>query len=156
MKKAKFTIIDFFIVAAVVVVLGVGAYFLMPKNSEETSSKINFTVLATEQNKGASSLLNAGDDVIISFSSDVHATVVDVREEDRTEYFFNNFTGKYVSDKVDGKSDVYIELTCDAEVTDSEIVTDHDLAIRVGDQMPVSKKGYVVNGYVVDVQVEEE
>ena len=156
MKKAKFTIIDFFIVAVVIAVLVAGVYFLMPKNTEEKPSTVNFTVLATEQDKGVGSLFEVGDDVIISYSADVHATVVGVREEDRTEYFFNNFTGKYVSAKVENKSDVYIDLTCDADVTDTEIVTDYDLAIRVGDKMPVRKKGGVINGFVVDVQVEGE
>lgn len=156
MKKAKFTFVDFFIIAVVIVALGAGVWFLMPKSPDEKASKVNFTVLATEQNKGVGSLIQAGDEVMISFSDDVYATVVNVREEERTEYFFNNFTGKYVSDKVADESDVYIELTCDADEYDTEIVTDFDTAIRVGDRMPVRKKGCVVNGYVVDVQIAGE
>ena len=156
MKKTKFTFIDFFIIAVVVVLLGVGIYFLMPKQTGDEEAPIaNFTVLATDVDKGVGSLIKAGDEVTISYSADVKATVVSVREEESIEHFFNNFTGKYVSDKVEGKSDVYIELTCPIEETATGIVTEYDLGLRVGDQMPVRKKGCVVQGYVVDVHIEE-
>ena len=150
----KITFIDVLIVIFVALVVLV-AVFMLKSGSGATANttKVNFTVLATAQQEGLSELVKAGDDVVISFSEDVHASVVKAYEEDRKEYHFNNFTGKYLSEKVPGKSDVYVELTADAVVSDTAISKDN-LPIRVGDEMPVRGKGYVVKGYVVDVTAE--
>ena len=154
MKKNKFTFVDFFIVVAVLAVAVVAFLVLKSGNSNNGElSKVNFTMLATRQDEGISELIKPGDDVIISFSEEVHATVVEAYEKDRVEYYFNNFTGKYVSGKVPGKSDVYVKLTANAKVSDTAITVD-GLDIRVGDEMPVSGKGYVAKGYVVEVEEE--
>ena len=79
--------------------------------------------------------------------------MVEAYEEDRVEYHFNNFTGKYVSNKIQEKSDVYVKLTADVTTSDTKFSKDN-LPIRVGDEMPVRGKGYVVKGYVVDVTEE--
>ena len=150
----KITFIDVLIVLFVAVVAAAAFFVLKPgTNSAQNTTKLNFTVLATAQQEGLSELVTAGDDVVISFSEDVHATVVEAYEEDREEYHFNSFTGKYVSSKVKGKSDVYVKLTADVTTSDTGFSKDN-LAIRVGDEMPVRGKGYVVKGYVVDVTEE--
>lgn len=154
MKKSKFTFIDLFIVLVVVAVAFVAYLFLKPsEGATAKTTKINFTVLATAQQEGISSLVTSGDDVVISFSEDVHATVVDAYEEERKEYHFNTFAGKYIQGKVKEKSDVFVNLTCDATVSDTAISRD-GLPIRVGDEMPVRGKGYVIKGYVIDVTEE--
>jgi len=154
MKKNKFTFVDFFIVVMVLVVAAVAFVVLKPgKSNTAQTSKVNFTVLATAQQEGVSELISSDDDVVISFSEDVHATVVDAYEEDRVEYHYNSFTGKYIQSTVQDKSDVYVKLTADAVVSDTAISKD-GLPIRVGDEMPVRGKGYVVKGYVVAVDVE--
>lgn len=154
MKKVKFTFIDFFIIFFALAVIVTGVFFLKSGAGSDTEmNKVHFTVLATNQQKGISELINEGDDVVISFSEDVHATVSEAYEEDRKDYYFNTFTGRYVQGKVQGKSDVYVKLTADADITDTAIIRD-GLPIRVGDEMPVRGKGYVVLGYVVDVTEE--
>ena len=154
MKKVKFSFIDICIVLMAVLLVVAGIIILRPsqKNSEQTS-KVVVTVLATNQEAGLSELVTAGDDVVISFSEDVHATVLEAYEEQTKEYHFNTFTGKYITGKPQGKSDVYVKLTCDAQITDTAISKD-SLPIRVGDEMPVRGRGYVVKGYVVDVTEE--
>ena len=150
----KITFIDVLIVLFVAVAIAAAAIILKPSaDVAENTKKLSFTVLATAQQEGLSELVNAGDDVVISFSEDVHATVVEAYEEDRVEYHFNNFTGKYVSNKIPEKSDVYVKLTADVTASDTEFSKDN-LAIRVGDEMPVRGKGYVVKGYVIDVTEE--
>lgn len=154
MKKTKFTFVDFFIILAVILVVAVGFIFLKSGNEAGAETKkVNFTVLATAQQKGLSELVKEGDDVVISFSEDVHATVVKAYEETRVDYYFNSFTGRYVKGTFNDKSDVYVELTADAVISDTAISKD-GLPIRVGDEMPVRGKGYVVKGYVVDVTEE--
>ena len=154
MKKGRFTFVDIFIVLMVVVVAAVGYLILKPGSAQKADTKtVKFTVLATEQDEGVSKLIGEGDDVIISFAEDVHANVVNAYEEERKDYYFNAFSGKYIKGKVDNKSDVYVELTADAVVSDTEISVD-GLAVRVGDWMPVRGKGYVVTGYVIDVTEE--
>ena len=150
----KITFIDVLIVLFVAVVAAAAVIILKPGADKAVDTrKLSFTVLATAQQEGLSELVKAGDDVVISFSEDVHATVVEAYEEDRVEYHFNNFTGKYVSSKIQEKSDVYVKLTADVTTSDTKFSMDN-LPIRVGDEMPVRGKGYVVKGYVVDVTEE--
>ena len=150
----KITFIDVLIVLFVAVVAAAAVIILKPGADKTVDTrKLSFTVLATAQQEGLSELVKAGDDVVISFSEDVHATVVEAYEEDRVEYHFNNFTGKYVSNKIQEKSDVYVKLTADVTTSDTKFSKDN-LPIRVGDEMPVRGKGYVVKGYVVEVTEE--
>lgn len=154
MNKKRFSFIDICIVVVAILLVICGILILKPgKGNGEQTTKINFTVLATNQVAGLSELVKPGEDVVISFSEDVHATVVEAYEEESKEYYFNNFTGKYVLGKLQGKSDVFVKLTCDATVSDTEI-SNGGLPIHVGDEMPVRGKGYIVKGYVVDVTEE--
>ena len=154
MKKNRFTFVDIFIVLAVVVIAVAGYIILKPESGISKETKpVKIKMLATAQDEGITKRINDGDDVIISFSEDVHATVVDAYEEERYEYFFNAFSGKYIKGRVQDKSDVYVELTAEAVVSDTAISVDN-LSVRVGDWMPVRGKGYVVTGFVVDISEE--
>ncbi|MDD6213728.1 MAG: DUF4330 domain-containing protein [Firmicutes bacterium] len=152
MKKNKFTVIDALIIIFVVAAFGVAVLKLKPgvfNKSEERA--IQFTVMVSEADEGTSDIIKSGDEVSISFSEKAYATVKSVSEEPYVTSTFSPTMGKYVSNKMAGKSNLIINLECIAEISDTHIMNG-EVPIRVGSGMPVRGKGYTVKGYVIDVQ----
>ena len=154
MKKSRFTFIDAIII---LVILAAGAAavikFAPGILSGGEKSTVSFSVMVSEADEGVSRVIRIGDEVSISFSEKAYAKVTGVSEKEHIESEFNQNTGKYVSQKVEGKSDVIINLECDADISDTEIANGA-VPIRVGSEMPVRGKGYTLKGYVIEVDDE--
>ena len=147
----KFSFIDIIIIVLLISVVVFG--FLKVKNmiSEGTSEqKVHFSVLATEVNKGTGDIISAGDKVSISLKEKAYATVVSVSETEHFEDKFNQNLKKYVSQAIDGKSDIILELECSAKISDTEILNGN-VPIRVGEESYIHGKGYGLQGYIVAV-----
>ena len=154
MTKAKFTLIDAGIIVVVLAVLAVGIKILKPDMfSSSKTQPVGFSVMVTNTDSGIGDIIKAGDEVSISFSEKAFAYVTSVEEVPHERKEFNSYKGKYETSTIDGKSDVIVNLECDATVTDTKI-SNGELAIRVGSEMPVSGKGYTLKGYVVKVEDE--
>lgn len=151
MKKTKFTVIDALIILLVILVGAVAILKLAPGLfTAEEKQKVCFAVTATGVDEGISNVVEIGEEVSVSFSEKAYATVTGVSEKPHEESEFNKNTGKYVSQEIDGECDVTVLLECDAVITDTEI-QNGEVAVRVGNEMPVRGKGYTIKGYVVDV-----
>lgn len=152
MKKFKITFIDVAIVLLIAAVAAVALFIFAPavSNSAETK-EVYFTVMATEAEEGISKLVEQGEKVSISFSEEAYATVIGAGEEPCEKYEYFQPKGFYMTHRVKGKSDVKVFLKCDAKVTDTEILSGN-LAIRVGEEMPVRGKNYTIKGYVVEIE----
>lgn len=154
MTKAKFTLIDAGIIIVILAVLAVGIKILKPDMfSNMETQTVNFSVMVTNTDSGIEDIINVGDEVSISFSEQAFAYVTDVKEVPHEKKEFNSYKGQYETSTIRGKSDLVIGLKCDATITDTKI-SNGDLAIRVGNEMPVRGKGYTIKGYVIDVDDE--
>lgn len=151
MKKTKFTIIDAGILVVLLAIIVIGINILGGVVGKEETKAVYYTVLATDVNEGYSELIKEGDEVAISFSEEAYATVLGASEVPHKEYRLNEGKGMYFSHIVEGKSDVTILLKCDAVITDTEM-KNGNVAIRVGDLMPVCGKGYTISGYIVEAE----
>lgn len=147
----KFSVIDVLIVILLLLVIVFG--FLKVKNmvSEGSSEQsVHFSVLATEVNAGTGTIISAGDRVSISLKEKAYATVIAVSETEHFEDKFNPNLKKYVSQAIDGKSDIILELECNAKISDTEIINGN-VPIRVGEESYIHGKGYSLHGYIVAV-----
>lgn len=152
----KFTVIDFLIIVAAVAVLAASFVVLKPKLfGNGGDDKVQFTVLVSNTDSGLSEIIKPGDEVSISFSEKAYGTVTGVSEEPYKKSEFNAYLGKYVTQEIDGKSDLKIDIECPAAISDTEIANG-EVLIRVGSEMPVRGKGYTVKGYVVDISDGQE
>jgi len=152
MHKPKFTIIDAGIIVLVIALIIIGISVLGGKfGSAGEKKEVYFTVLIQEVNEGTSQIINAGDKVSISHAEEAFATVVSASEVPYEKSELNEAKGVYLTHQVEGKSDVKIFLKCDAQVTDTKI-SNGNVPIRVGEEMPVYGKGYSLNGYVVEIE----
>lgn len=154
MKKSRFTFIDAIIILLIIAVGAVAVIKIVPGISAGgEKGRVKFSVLVSEADEGVSNIITIGDEVSISFSEKAFATVTGVSEKEHIKNDFNQNTGKYVSQIVEGKSDVIIDLECSADISDTEIANGQ-VPVRVGSEMPVRGKGYTLKGYVIDVEDE--
>ena len=147
----KFSIIDVLIILFLVIIIVFG--FLKVKNmivSGQSEQKVHFTMLAADVDKGTGDIIKEGDVVSISLKEKAYATVIGVTETEHYEDKFNQNLKRYVSQPVDGVSDILLELECDAKVSDTEI-TNGDVPLRVGEESYIHGKGYSLRGYIVIV-----
>ena len=153
-KKKKFTIIDLGIVIALLVVIVIGVKVLGGNfGSKGETKEVYITVMATDINEGLSEMIKEGDNVSISYSEEAYGTVVKAWEEPYKESQLFETIGEYKTQEIDGKSNVFVVVKCDAGVTDTRILNGN-VPLRVGEETPVCGKGYTVNGYIVDVEEE--
>lgn len=154
MKKSRFTFIDAIIILLILAAGAVAVIKIMPGIlSGGEKGTVKFSVMVSAADEGVSSVIGIGDEVSISFSEKAFAKVTGVSEKEHVESDFNRNTGKYDSQKVEGKSDVIINLECNADISDTEIANGN-VPVRVGSEMPVRGKGYTLKGYVIDVDDE--
>lgn len=152
MNKTKFTIIDAGIIIIAIALLVVGIKVLGGNLKADGETKeVYFTVLATNVNEGVSKAVAEGEKVSISFSEEAYATVLGASEEPYEESKYFDAKGFYLTHAVEGKSNVRVLLKCDAQVSDTKI-SNGNVAIRVGEEMPVCGKGYTIKGYVIEVE----
>ncbi len=148
----KFTVIDTLIVLAAIVVLAAGALILGGgKGATQKGSEVYFTVLASDVQSGIGDLIKAEDEVSISFSEQAFATVVSVSEEPYKESEFLPSKGSYVTNEIEGRSDIKVVLKCNADISETKIANGA-VPIRVGKETPVRGKGYALIGYVIEIE----
>ena len=147
----KFSLIDVLIIVFLILVIAFG--FLKVKNvisSSDSVQKVRFSVLASKVNSGIGDVISVGDTVSISLKQKAYATVVSVTETEHYEDKFSANLKRYSSQPVEGKSDILLELECDAKVSDTEILNGN-VPIRVGEESYIHGKGYGLEGYIVAV-----
>lgn len=145
----KFSVIDIIIIVFLLAVISFG--FLKVKNmilAENSNQKVHFSVLATNVDKGTGDIISIGDKVSISLKEKAYATVVGVTETEHFEDKFSPNLKRYSSQSVEGKSDILLELECDANVSETEILNGN-VPIRVGEESYIHGKGYSLQGYIV-------
>jgi len=148
--KQKFSLIDIIIVLFLLIVISFGFIKLKGTVGGSERTTVHFTVVSAKTDKDVSRIINVGDEVTISLKEKAYAKVVKAYEKPHFEAKFNPNFKKYVNQEIEGISDLYIDLECDATVTDTEILDD-GVNIRVGNEANVRGKGYAFEGYIVSV-----
>jgi len=152
MNKKKFTIIDLGIIVALLVVLVIGIKVLgINIGAKGETQDVYITVMATNVDEGISEMINKDDHVSVSYSEEAYGTVVEAWEEPYEEAQLFEEMGEYKTHTIDGKSNVFVVVKCDAKVTETSILNGN-VPLRVGEETPVCGKGYTVNGYIVKVE----
>lgn len=151
MKKVRFSIIDVVIVLVVAAALAVCAKVVLPGSvAVGDKSNVGFTVLATKTDSGISELINVGEDVRISFAEQAYATVLDISEEPCREWEYFMPESRYKQNTIEGKSDIKVRLSCEADITDTGISA-NNVPIRIGESVIVHGKGCTLQGYIVEI-----
>ena len=151
MKKSKFSFIDVILILFLSAVVVFGIFKVKDGiQNAATEKNVKFAMLATDVNAGIKDAITIGDKVSISVKEKAFGTVVGVSETPHYEHEFSPNLGKYVSEIVEGKYDVMLEIECSANVSDTEILS-NNVPIRVGEASYIHGKGYALEGYIVTV-----
>ncbi len=150
-RKVKFTGIDFLIILVVILVLVIGSIILLPKaiNSSDTK-KVDFVVMIQGKDENFANAISEGDNVTISLTEKDGGVVKSVETKPAEAIAYNSIDGTYSNEIIEGKSDVYITIEADANISDVAVKTG-GTAIKVGSEIPVRGKGYASTGYVIDI-----
>lgn len=150
-RKVKFTGIDFLIILVVILVLVIGSIILLPKviNSSDTK-KVDFVVMIQGKDENFANAISEGDNVTISLTEKDGGVVKSVETKPAEAIAYNSIDGTYSNGIIEGKSDVYITIEADANISDVAVKTG-GTAIKVGSEIPVRGKGYASTGYVIDI-----
>ena len=158
MKKAKFNIIDFLIIAMVVLVIFAGVYILGNKSETVVSSDKTKVLVTIEELSVDETTMNfykenvkKGDNVIIGIREKTTGVLEDIKIIPATDNYDNPVTGKK---EVLEKAERY-NLTFTFETELSETETDFLIGtdkIKIGKELNFSAKGYSGYGNVVIIK----
>lgn len=154
MKKKRITIIDILIVLAVAVA-GVVVMKVMRPSGAASNGNVEFVVLAGEVDNKVAEGLKAGDKAILSQTQKTEVTISEVRAVPSRINVFDNETLEYKTQESELKSDVYVTVNTDANISDTAIVKD-DVFIRVGEEVSIDSKNLSVKGHIVEINNEEK
>lgn len=158
MKKAKFNIIDFLIIAMVVLVIFAGVYILGNKSETVVSSDKTKVLVTIEELSVDETTMNfykdnvkKGDNVIIGIREKTTGVLEDIKIIPATDNYDNPVTGKKeVLEKAEGYN---LTFTFETELSETEtdflIGTDK---IKIGKELNFSAKGYSGYGNVVIIK----
>lgn len=150
-KKMKFTVIDALIILAVVIVIAVGAIMILPsfagRNEMQT---VDFTVMLQSKDSDFADAVTVGDNVTVSLTEKDGGIVKSVETKPANAIVYNSIDGTYSNEEIDGKYDVYVTVTAQADINDLAVKVG-GTAVKVGAEIPVRGKGYASNGYVIEI-----
>lgn len=154
MKKKRITIIDILIVLAVIAA-GFVVMKVMRPSGAPSNGNVEFVVLAGEVDNKVVDGLKPGDKAILSQTQKTEVTVSEVRAVPARINVFDNKTQEYKTQESEFKSDVYITVNTDANISDTAIVKD-DVFVRVGAEVSIDSKNLSVKGHIVEINNEEK
>lgn len=150
MKTKKFTLID----AAIIVVVIAAAIILLsmlPKNlAGDNTTPVTVRVLASEVQPQVSDKIVIGETAVLSYTEEYKGKVVDFSSEPTRVITEDTENKEFKVSTSKTTEDVYITLEVDASVSENAIKVG-DVALRVGNFLPVLGKGFAVNGYIIEV-----
>lgn len=158
MKKAKFNIIDFLIIATVILVIFAGVYILGNKSETVVSSEKTKVLVTIEELSVDETTMNfykenvkKGDNVIIGIREKTTGVLENIEILPATDNYDNPVTGeKEVLEKAERYN---LNFTFETELSETEtdflIGTDK---IKIGKELNFSAKGYSGYGNVVIIK----
>lgn len=149
--KKKWTFVDTLIVLFVAVaVVGVVKVFGTPKVKGEQKT-ISAVVLLAKEDIEAANAISEGDEITISLTEKDSGILKSVKTEDAQVMVYNSIDGKYATEKVEGKVDIYAEVELEVAENDYAFTAGSTL-IKVGEKLPFRGKGFALEGFVIEIK----
>lgn len=122
-------------------------------SSSQATSKFYFTIEALSLDKDFENKISKGDQIRDSVHGYFYGKVCDFKSKPATKITEDNYNGTYVLADVPDKIDMEVTVECDANISDDSISVESN-PIRLGKLMSLKSKGYVVCGYIIDMETE--
>ncbi len=154
-KKFKFNAFDAIIIVIFVLILSAIGIKIYEKSSQSVNDthKFSFTIEAKNLDQNFKDKISVGDKIRDSVHGFFYGHVSNLKVKPAQKIVENNTNGTYILADIPQKNDLEITVECKADVTDDAITIDGH-HIRIGKLMSLKSKGYVVYGYIIDMEVE--
>lgn len=156
-KKIGFNGIDAFICIVIVLAVAAAVYMLGGRKSGGGASAKNATVTVavelTSLDEEVAHAIKEGDSVAIGEKEKAMATVSKVEIEPARTLGFDTENGQVYNSEVPQQYDAKVYMTAEGLETDSAVSIDN-VAMRVGQSLVLSAKGWAGHGYTIDLSVE--
>jgi hypothetical protein len=149
-KRKRINLFDLFIVS-----IGVILLIVIVKNNrintvDKNIKNICFTIKVLALNNDFN--ISVGDLISDNVSNFDYGKIISIASKPATRITDNNITGEHVLANIPDKIDLDITIKCSADVSKNAItVSEHD--IRLGKMMFLKSKGYVISGYLTDIEI---
>lgn len=148
--KKKWTFADTLIVL-LVAVAGVGVVKVFGTDKAKGDDKvIEAVVLLAKEDAEVAGAISEGDEITISLTEKDTGVLKSVRTEEAREMVYNSIDGKYVTELVEGKVDIYAVIELNTAENDCAF-TAGSTVIKVGEKLPFRSKGYALEGFVIEI-----
>ena len=152
-EKNRLNFIDIAIIAALLLVIAAGIWYLMNARSGK-ETEVYFTVEMRENMPNFIENVIIGAEVRDSVRNFTLGHVVAVEQKPAISYSFNNETNEIIIETFENRFDVYVTVKGTATVTDSEITIENQ-PVRVGRQMFLRGQGFAGSGFVTELRLNE-
>ena len=156
-KKKLFNGFDFFLLLAFVLI-GCLIFFKFNKkvSFKKNMSDFCFLVEAKELDKNFldDNKINIGDKIYDSVYGSYYGKICDIKSEPAKIIVDDNINGIYVLSELEDKINLKIKVKCRASINKDKICVG-EREIRIGKPMFLKSKGYVLVGYIIDMDIDE-
>ncbi len=154
-KKFKFNAFDAIIILIFILILSAIGIKIYEKSNQSVNDthKFSFTIEAKNLDQNFKDKISVGDKIRDSVHGFFYGCVSNLKVKPAQKIVENNINGTYILTDIPQKNDLEITVECKANVTDDAITVDGH-PIRIGKLMSLKSKGYVVYGYIIDMEVE--
>ncbi len=159
MSKKKLNVVDYIILAAVILVVLVAAFLLKNTLNQysqgNADSTVTFEVFLQERDAylGEAAQDAAGSELLLSQKEKDYGTLKAVKVVPAVRIVQDRVAGTFREEAVPNKVDITLVIEAKATVTDSAI-TVGQTKIQTGTIIAVSNKNFVASGYIFDITEE--
>lgn len=157
-KKIKLNLFDG-IVILLILVIAVGAYFVLQRSNGENMNTTETTIFTIELTKVPDTLINSvavGDTFKDNSSEKIYGTVVSYESVPYTALKTDQSTDMFYDKEEPGYVTLRITLETNSVTSDDQIKTSNGLTISTGGSVDVSNGKIYGTGYIIGIEREGE
>ena len=158
-KKGKLfgvlSLLDLFIIVIIVGAAVFGIFYIKSggfKSGERTT--VYYTVEITAMTNGFHEVITEGDALKDSVKGYYLGQVADVAVKPNQVWIINEDNFEFIHNTVENEEMILLTISGRGMESDS-LITCEDIDVKIGKEMHVEGKGYVVRGFIVDIWTEQ-
>jgi|GEM_PF-1024297 len=149
----KINVLDFIVILIIIFAIAAGLYYFVNKNSQGgEKTTVYFTVEVEGLTKGFSEIIKPEGSVKDSVKGYYLGVVDSVEPRESVLLELDQYKNEFVESTVDDEETVRIIVRSDNGFETDSKITAEGVEIKVGKEMHIEGKGYVVTGYVVALE----
>ena len=158
--RLRLNLFDGIILALVLIVGGVLAWFALRPAAQEAdpavTSTVRYTVRFQRWSEGSSALIQEGDQLVDKIRNYAMGQVVSWEAVPAVTQVLNQETRQYVQAPIEGYEDILVTVEAPCTESQNGFLLDGGYELRVGITTYIKGEGYMASGPVVAVEREEQ